>query len=104
MSVLSVALGAKSQTIYGLAGLGDLAATGFSDDSHNRRFGSMLGQGGSTAEIEGRIGMSPEGARTVDIACGWAREKGVAVPVAEFVRDLVAGTKPPLKRLLSYLC
>ena len=43
MAVLAQALGAKSETIYGLAGLGDLVATGFSEDSHNRGFGYKLG-------------------------------------------------------------
>ena len=44
---LAVALGAKQTTMFGLAGLGDLAVTCFSEHSRNRTFGEALGKGRS---------------------------------------------------------
>ena len=46
MGVICSALGGKRETVYGLAGLGDLITTGYSEHSRNRRLGEMLGTGG----------------------------------------------------------
>jgi len=104
MSVLAVALGAERDTIYGLAGLGDLVATGFSDDSHNRKFGRRLGEGETAEAMRAAGQLLPEGACAVDLACAWAGERNIALPLAGFVRQLVAGGRPPLKELLDHLC
>ncbi len=45
MSSLIRARGGRADTIYGLAGLGDLIATGTSPESRNRAFGEKLGKG-----------------------------------------------------------
>lgn len=45
MSSLIRARGGRADTIYGLAGLGDLIATGTSPESRNRGFGEKLGRG-----------------------------------------------------------
>jgi glycerol-3-phosphate dehydrogenase (NAD(P)+) len=103
MAALGPALGAERETIFGLAGLGDLVATGFSDDSHNRSFGRKLGAGRTLPDIQRDTPLLPEGARTVDIACAWAESKGIRVPLAEFVRRAVAGGQPPLNELLREL-
>ena len=46
MAVVCVRLGAKRKTVFGLAGLGDLLTTGFSEHSRNRTFGEKMGAGG----------------------------------------------------------
>ena len=47
---LGIALGAKTTTLAGLAGVGDLVATCTSPHSRNRNFGQRLGRGQSLAE------------------------------------------------------
>jgi glycerol-3-phosphate dehydrogenase (NAD(P)+) len=44
MKVISVALGGEPETVYGLAGVGDLLTTGFSEHSRNRTLGQKLGE------------------------------------------------------------
>jgi glycerol-3-phosphate dehydrogenase (NAD(P)+) len=43
MARIATLLGGQSQTVYGLAGLGDLITTGFSTHSRNRTLGDKLG-------------------------------------------------------------
>ena len=49
---LGIALGAKTSTLAGLSGVGDLVATCTSPHSRNRTFGRRLGQGESLAQAE----------------------------------------------------
>jgi len=46
MSAIAMALGGEGRTVYGLAGLGDLLTTGFSEHSRNRTLGERIGSGG----------------------------------------------------------
>jgi glycerol-3-phosphate dehydrogenase len=87
-----------------LSFLGDLVATGFSEDSHNRRFGRKLGEGSTPAEAEHEMRLLPEGARAVGVACEWGEARELALPLAQFVRQLAGGARPPLKVLLQHLC
>jgi glycerol-3-phosphate dehydrogenase (NAD(P)+) len=43
MAAIAQALGGKQATVYGLAGIGDLLTTGFSEHSRNRTLGEKLG-------------------------------------------------------------
>ncbi len=45
MAATCVALGGRRETVYGLAGLGDLLTTGWSQHSRNRTLGEKLGAG-----------------------------------------------------------
>jgi glycerol-3-phosphate dehydrogenase (NAD(P)+) len=97
MARLAVAMGAVKQTIYGLAGLGDLLATALSEDSHNRSYGRRLA---APATHAGEHLVTPEGARAAEAACAWAAKLGVALPLAGAVARLVRGERPALADLL----
>ncbi len=58
---IGIKLGGKEETFYGLAGLGDLLATAFSDNSRNKRAGMLLSKGYTTEEILKEVGMIVEG-------------------------------------------
>ncbi len=55
MSRLGAALGADPATFMGMAGLGDLVLTCTDNQSRNRRFGMMLGDGVSVEDAEKRL-------------------------------------------------
>jgi len=46
MAAIASALGGRDETVFGLAGLGDLLTTGFSSHSRNRTLGEKLGAAG----------------------------------------------------------
>ena len=103
MAAIARAHGGQATTLYGLAGLGDLVATGFSRDSHNRKFGQMLASGKTVTEIETKIGWLPEGARAAAAACALARAGQVRAPLAGMVRRWLGGVAPSLDGLIRVL-
>jgi glycerol-3-phosphate dehydrogenase (NAD(P)+) len=103
MAAIAGANGGRADTLYGMAGLGDLVATGFSRDSHNRKFGQLLASGKTMAKIETEVNWLPEGARAATAACALARAGRVRAPLAGLVRRWVAGASPSLDGLLRAL-
>lgn len=91
LSRLALALGARRETLMGLAGLGDLLLTATSLTSRNTSFGHALARGRSGAELMGAGGKLSEGAFTAEAACRLARQHGIELPIAEAVRAVVAG-------------
>ena len=85
-----VAHGARAETLAGLSGLGDLILTGMSSRSRNRRLGEELGRGRLLDQAIADVGLA-EGVWTAPILAEMAAEKGVDMPVAQAVADLVAG-------------
>ncbi|HUG54989.1 MAG TPA: NAD(P)H-dependent glycerol-3-phosphate dehydrogenase [Vicinamibacteria bacterium] len=92
---LSVARGARPDTLSGLAGLGDLVLTCTGALSRNRRLGQALGQGRPLAEALESLGMVAEGVRTTLAACALAAETGVEMPIAQQMRAVLYGGRPP---------
>ncbi len=88
---LALALGARRETLMGLAGLGDLLLTATSRTSRNTSFGYSLAQGHSATELLSAGQKLSEGAFTAEAACHLGRRCGVDLPVAEAVRAVVAG-------------
>ena len=103
MAAIAGAHGGQPATLYGIAGLGDLVATGFSRDSHNRKFGQLLATGKSVAELEQQLGWLPEGVRATATVCALARARRVPAPLAGWVRRVITGTPPSLEDLLRAL-
>lgn len=80
---LGAALGAQPATFLGLAGVGDLIATGGSRLSRNYRVGVGLGQGKSLSQVLEEIGQVAEGVPTTRAICVLARRSGIDMPIAE---------------------
>jgi glycerol-3-phosphate dehydrogenase (NAD(P)+) len=83
------AYGAKTETMMGLSGLGDLLLTCSSPQSRNFSFGINLGKGLATKDIHGKTGLA-EGAFTAPVLLEMAREKQIDMPIAAAVAALLA--------------
>jgi glycerol-3-phosphate dehydrogenase (NAD(P)+) len=84
-------LGARTETLMGLSGLGDLLLTCGSPQSRNMSLGRALGQGQSLAEVLGARRSVAEGVYTAAAVVRVAREKGVEMPICEAVHAIVEG-------------
>ncbi len=83
--------GARAETLAGLAGLGDLVLTCSSTASRNYSLGVGLGRGERAADLLGQRRTVAEGAATAPVLVEAARACRVEMPIAEAVRDLLAG-------------
>lgn len=92
-------LGGQAETVYGLAGVGDLLTTGFSPHSRNRTMGEKLAKGGAdrflrTNTVEGvtacrEMGELLEGRR-------------IETPLMDTVREVLFGGRPAVEALRSF--
>jgi glycerol-3-phosphate dehydrogenase (NAD(P)+) len=85
------ALGAKTETMMGLSGLGDLILTCSSPQSRNFSFGVNLGKGRAVEDIHATTGLA-EGAFTAPVLLELARERDVEMPISSAVAAMLAGT------------
>lgn len=101
---LAESMGAKDDTIMGLAGVGDLVLTCTDDQSRNRRLGLALGQGKDVDTAIEEIGQAVEGAKTSHSIGMLAKKAGVEMPICEYVNKVIySGLAPEqaVKELLS---
>ncbi len=91
MMRFGAAVGAKRETLMGLAGLGDLVLTCTDDQSRNRRAGLVLGKGGTVEDAQQRIGQVIEGISTTTEVMRVAQKLGVEMPITEQVWRLLHG-------------
>ena len=94
MTRLSVALGARADTLAGLAGLGDLVLTCTGHLSRNRAFGQALGRGLPMARALAERRTVVEGVRTTAAACALAERAGIEMPIARHMRAVLYAGKP----------
>ena len=93
---LVVACGSRSETMAGLAGLGDLVLTCTGGLSRNRSVGVELGQGRALSDIiAGMHGMVAEGVLTTNAAVGLARKMGVEMPITAQMHAILQEGKSP---------
>ncbi len=83
------ACGARTETMMGLSGLGDLILTCGTPQSRNFSFGVALGKGETaTTAAHGKLA---EGAFTAPVLLEMAREKNVEMPISQAVAAIIAG-------------
>jgi glycerol-3-phosphate dehydrogenase (NAD(P)+) len=96
-------LGAREQTLMGLAGMGDLVLTCTSDLSRNRRLGLALGAGRSVEQAVAEIGQVVEGVKTAAEVHRLAQRRGVEMPISEQVYGIVHEGWDPYQSLRDLL-
>jgi glycerol-3-phosphate dehydrogenase (NAD(P)+) len=96
MTRLVVACGGRTETMAGLAGLGDLVLTCTGGLSRNRSVGVELGRGRTLPEIiAGMHGMVAEGVFTTSAAVGLAHARNVEMPITEQMHAILHQRKSP---------
>jgi glycerol-3-phosphate dehydrogenase (NAD(P)+) len=79
------AYGARTETLTGLSGLGDLVLTCASPQSRNFSYGAALGEGHAPGD------KLAEGAFTASVLTEMAREKGVDMPISMAIAAVLDG-------------
>ncbi len=91
MKRLGAALGADVKTFSGLAGMGDLVLTCTDNQSRNRRFGLMLGEGYSAEEAVEKIQQVVEGQHNASQVCEIAQKHQIDMPISQQVDAILKG-------------
>ncbi len=86
---LSIVLGANSQTLYGLTGLGDLIVTCLSEHSRNRKAGILVAKGLSLDEVKKQVGMTIESIDNIDVAYELGKIHNIDMPIVNAVYDIL---------------
>jgi len=94
---LGAAFGGSAETLFGLAGAGDLILTATGDLSRNRRVGLELARGRKLAEILADLGHVAEGVRSAREVARIAAARGVDMPVTDAVNAVLEGKLTPAK-------
>ena len=101
---LGLALGAKSHTLMGLSGLGDLVLTCSSLQSRNMSLGAALGEGRKLANILAERKSVTEGIYTASAVVNLAAKHGVEMPISEAMDRILNQDSPvgeEIEKLLS---
>ena len=104
ISRLGIAAGAELITFAGLACLGDVLTTCYSQLSRNRFVGEQLGKGKKIGEILEELGQVAEGVDTTHAALILAKNLGIEMPITEQTSLVLRGeidAKDALENLMS---
>lgn len=93
--------GGDPETLHGLAGIGDLIATAFSENSRNFRAGLAFGKGQRLDDVVGDTPMVAEGVHTVRALVAMLDEKypQLDLPITREVHAVIYAAKPPLEAI-----
>lgn len=89
MMRFGIALGAKPETLQGLAGVGDIILTCTDNQSRNRRFGMALAHGKTIDAAQEEIGQVVEAVSNAGEICRIAAEHLIEMPIAEQVYKIL---------------
>ena len=93
---LGVAMGARTETFFGLAGVGDLATTCFSPMGRNRSLGEALGKGRMLNDLLGETDSVVEGVATTRSVMELADRYEVEMPIAQAVHAVLYEDLDPI--------
>lgn len=100
---LACALGARPQTLAGLAGMGDLMLTATGPLSRNRQLGIELARGRTLQDILSSTRMVAEGVPTTAAAVELSRRSGVEMPITEQMYRVLYEGLPPLEAIAALM-
>ena len=83
IKTIGLKLGAKEETFYGLAGIGDVIVTATSKHSRNRHVGEQVGKGRKLDDVLAEMKMVAEGVTAMKKAIGFKEKLGLHLPLIE---------------------
>ncbi len=95
ISRLGVAMGARLDTFFGVAGVGDLATTCFCPQGRNRSCGERFGRGDTLEQILETTASVVEGVATTRSVAQLAHAEGVDMPISAAVHEILFGDLSP---------
>ena len=95
--------GARKETFFGLAGLGDLVATCTSRRSRNRQVGEQIGRGHTLEEVISGMTMVAEGVYTVRALERLAQAEKLDLPIGHAVYQVLYQRASPLEKLTELM-
>ncbi len=104
MRRLGRCLGARDATFAGLAGIGDLLTTCYSQHGRNRALGLAIAAGENPVDLLARLRTVAEGAWTSRAAVALGQRYGVELPIASAVESVIWLATPvpqAIERLLA---
>jgi glycerol-3-phosphate dehydrogenase (NAD(P)+) len=100
---IAVGWGAQAETLYGLAGVGDLMATCSSPLSRNYQVGYRLAQGETIDQVLSTLEGTAEGLNTTQVLMQLVRSQcdpqAIELPITEQVDRLIQGHSTPAEAL-----
>ena len=100
---VGTALGARSETFYGLSGFGDLVATCHGEWSRNRALGQQIGEGHLVADLLVHRKTVVEGYKTTEAFAGLCAARGLDAPILREIHAILFGGKKPAAALASLM-
>jgi glycerol-3-phosphate dehydrogenase (NAD(P)+) len=101
---LAAALGAESETLFGLAGIGDVILTCTDDQSRNRQLGLAIGGGLKVDEAVKQLGKTVEGMHAAREVLLRAHQVKVEMPIVEQVCKILFEGYDPRESVQALLC
>ena len=100
---LGIKLGAESNTLYGLSGLGDLIVTCLSEHSRNRKAGFLIGQGKTIEETKKEVGMTIESIDNIEVAYQLAHKYNIEMPIVNTVYNVLFNELKPQDAVIKLM-
>ncbi len=100
---LAASLGAKTETLFGLSGIGDLILTCTDDQSRNRQLGLAIGRGLSVEQAVAEVGKTVEGMHAAREVMMRAQQLGIEMPIVEQVCKILFEGYDPRKAVQELL-
>jgi len=103
ISRLGVAMGARPETFFGLAGVGDLFTTCVSPIGRNRSAGEAIGRGKSVSEVAAASHSVVEGVPTARAVLALARRHQIEMPIVAAVAGVLFDGVQPAEAIATLM-
>jgi glycerol-3-phosphate dehydrogenase (NAD(P)+) len=101
---LAASLGAETETMIGLSGVGDLILTCTDNQSRNRQLGLAIGRGMTVEQAVAEVGKTVEGMTAAREVLMRAKQAGIEMPIVEQVYKILFENHDPRQAVQALLC